>query len=270
MRPEVGSTRPMIMAMVVVLPAPLPPSNPVMLPRAMRNDTPSTARVVLYSFTRCATSIAGDPVRSAAANSDAMAPFFVMRGVHWAIAAASARQKRKTLVTAPTTSGRQICGREPARLNFRHDRRCCLRFPPSAALCPSGYDPAAALARGARTARRHFHCGAGARIRRPDRSLRHPHRPVRATLSGAADHLPPDAAAGAGLCVAALGHEHCRIGCAFVLHRRIAEPVFIPVPCPGSDFRDRAADPADDRARGFGRGLCLRAGILLSAAAVGD
>ena len=47
MRPEVGSTSPMIMAMVVVLPAPLPPSSPVMLPRAMRNETSSTARVVL-------------------------------------------------------------------------------------------------------------------------------------------------------------------------------------------------------------------------------
>ncbi|MCK7472802.1 MAG: hypothetical protein MZV49_03155 [Rhodopseudomonas palustris] len=34
----------MIMAMVVVLPAPLPPSSPVMLPRATVNDAPSTAR----------------------------------------------------------------------------------------------------------------------------------------------------------------------------------------------------------------------------------
>ena len=47
MRPEVGSTSPMIMAMVVVLPAPLPPSSPVMLPRAMRKLMPSTARAVL-------------------------------------------------------------------------------------------------------------------------------------------------------------------------------------------------------------------------------
>src|SRR6185437_6684091 len=58
MRPEVGSTSPMIMAMVVVLPAPLPPSNQVILPDAMRNETPSTARVALYTFTRSATSIA--------------------------------------------------------------------------------------------------------------------------------------------------------------------------------------------------------------------
>ena len=37
----------MIIAIVVVLPAPLPPSRPVMLPRLIRNDTSSTARVVL-------------------------------------------------------------------------------------------------------------------------------------------------------------------------------------------------------------------------------
>ena len=33
----------MIMAMVVVLPAPLPPSSPVIEPRAIANETPSTA-----------------------------------------------------------------------------------------------------------------------------------------------------------------------------------------------------------------------------------
>ena len=33
----------MIMAMVVVLPAPLPPSSPVIEPGAITNDTPSTA-----------------------------------------------------------------------------------------------------------------------------------------------------------------------------------------------------------------------------------
>ncbi|MGY4423744.1 hypothetical protein ACVWY2_006193 [Bradyrhizobium sp. JR6.1] len=37
----------MIIAIVVVLPAPLPPSRPVMLPRAMRKEISSTARVVL-------------------------------------------------------------------------------------------------------------------------------------------------------------------------------------------------------------------------------
>ena len=34
--PEVGMTRPMIMAMVVVLPAPLPPSSPVIEPGCER------------------------------------------------------------------------------------------------------------------------------------------------------------------------------------------------------------------------------------------
>ncbi|MGY4233197.1 hypothetical protein ACVIIW_002144 [Bradyrhizobium sp. USDA 4449] len=37
----------MIIAMVVVLPAPLPPSNPVMLPRGSEKEIPSTARVCL-------------------------------------------------------------------------------------------------------------------------------------------------------------------------------------------------------------------------------
>jgi len=46
-RPAVGRTRPMIIAIVVVLPAPLPPSRPVTLPRAMRNEMSSTARVAL-------------------------------------------------------------------------------------------------------------------------------------------------------------------------------------------------------------------------------
>ena len=56
---------------------------------------------------------------------------------------------------------------------------------------------------------------------------------------------------------------------AVVFHRRIAEPVFIPVSGPGPDFGHRAADPADDRARGSRRGVRLGAGVFLSAAAVG-
>ncbi len=45
--PEVGVTRPMIMAMVVVLPAPLPPSRPVTEPCGSVNVMPSTAVPVL-------------------------------------------------------------------------------------------------------------------------------------------------------------------------------------------------------------------------------
>ncbi len=37
----------MIIAIVVVLPAPLPPSNPVMLPRRIAKEMPSTAVAVL-------------------------------------------------------------------------------------------------------------------------------------------------------------------------------------------------------------------------------
>ena len=40
-------TSPMIIAMVVVLPAPLPPSSPVIEPCSSANEMPSTARVVL-------------------------------------------------------------------------------------------------------------------------------------------------------------------------------------------------------------------------------
>ena len=43
--PELGITRPSIIAMVVVLPAPLPPSSPVIEPGASANEMPSTARV---------------------------------------------------------------------------------------------------------------------------------------------------------------------------------------------------------------------------------
>src|SRR5262245_61759101 len=50
-------TRPMIMAMVVVLPAPLPPRSPVMEPRSSANEMPSTAVVVLYSFTSWSTAM---------------------------------------------------------------------------------------------------------------------------------------------------------------------------------------------------------------------
>ena len=38
--PAVGATRPMIMPMVVVLPAPLPPSKPVTEPCASENEMP--------------------------------------------------------------------------------------------------------------------------------------------------------------------------------------------------------------------------------------
>jgi hypothetical protein len=42
-RPEVGATSDRIMPIVVVLPAPLPPSRPVTLPAAIRKEIASTA-----------------------------------------------------------------------------------------------------------------------------------------------------------------------------------------------------------------------------------
>jgi hypothetical protein len=46
-RPDVGITSPMMVAMVVVLPAPLPPSSPVTEPGVRANEMPSTAVTVL-------------------------------------------------------------------------------------------------------------------------------------------------------------------------------------------------------------------------------
>ena len=43
MVPAVGISRPSSIAIVVVLPAPLPPSNPSVRPAPKRNPTPSTA-----------------------------------------------------------------------------------------------------------------------------------------------------------------------------------------------------------------------------------
>ena len=120
----------------------------------------------------------------------------------------------------------RICDRAAARLNSRHDRRRRLRFPPSAPLCPSGYDPAAALAGGARPARRDLHRGAGAGIRRSRHSLRRHRRPLGADQSRAADRLQPDAAAGTGLCGGAARAQHRRTGRAAVPHRRACRTRF--------------------------------------------
>src|SRR5258705_11799541 len=56
----------------------------------------------------------------------------------------------------------RICDRALARLNSWHDRRRRLRFPPAAPLCPSRYDPPAALAGCAWPAHRDLHRGAWA------------------------------------------------------------------------------------------------------------
>ena len=50
----------------------------------------------------------------------------------------------------------------------------------------------------------------------------------------------------------------------------IAEPVLVPVSRPGPDLGDGAADPADDRARPARGRLRLGAGVLPSAAALGQ
>src|SRR6516165_4062189 len=57
--PDVGATRPIIMAIVVVLPAPLPPSKPTIWPGSMENEMPATAVPPGYCFTRLETTMAG-------------------------------------------------------------------------------------------------------------------------------------------------------------------------------------------------------------------
>ncbi len=59
MVPEVGVTSPMIIAMVVVLPAPLPPSSPVTEPAGRLNEMPSTAVAPLKRLTRLSAAMAG-------------------------------------------------------------------------------------------------------------------------------------------------------------------------------------------------------------------
>src|SRR3954463_4378749 len=70
----------MIIAIVVVLPAPLPPSRPVMLPRAIRNDTSSPARGALSGFFRCATSTAAGACGPAAADCAGVASLLTISG----------------------------------------------------------------------------------------------------------------------------------------------------------------------------------------------
>ena len=64
------------------------------LPRAMRNEMSSTARVFLYCFTRRTTSIASDPGKPAAWSSPVLSLLKAMRAVHSPIAAESATSLR--------------------------------------------------------------------------------------------------------------------------------------------------------------------------------
>src|SRR6185437_11896531 len=99
----------MIIAIVVVLPAPLPPNNPVMLPRAMRNEISSTARVRLYCLTRRTTLIAAGPAGSAGESEAKLASFCAIGSVHCGIKPVSATAGRVTL---------PICDRRGVRLSF--------------------------------------------------------------------------------------------------------------------------------------------------------
>src|SRR5437879_6185282 len=56
--PAVGSSRPSSMEMVVVLPAPLPPSSPSTAPRGTVKVRSSTATISPYTLRKCRTSMA--------------------------------------------------------------------------------------------------------------------------------------------------------------------------------------------------------------------
>src|SRR5437879_8171561 len=58
--PAVGSSSPSSMAMVVVLPAPLPPSSPSTAPGATAKVRSSTATTSPYTLRRCRTAMEGD------------------------------------------------------------------------------------------------------------------------------------------------------------------------------------------------------------------
>ncbi len=60
MVPDVGITRPMIIAMVVVLPAPLPPTSPVIEPTGKANEMPASAVPLWYTLTRRSATMAKD------------------------------------------------------------------------------------------------------------------------------------------------------------------------------------------------------------------
>src|SRR5512147_2883370 len=68
MTPEVGSSTPRIMLMVVVLPAPLGPSRPTISLRRTSNEMPSTASVAPYAFLRSLTESTPDIVFSDASS----------------------------------------------------------------------------------------------------------------------------------------------------------------------------------------------------------
>jgi hypothetical protein len=63
-RPALGRISPRSMPIVVVLPAPLPPSRPTMRPAPRAKETPSTAVVAPKRLTSPSTSITGESMES--------------------------------------------------------------------------------------------------------------------------------------------------------------------------------------------------------------
>src|SRR5580704_12426135 len=68
--PAVGSSSPSSMAMVVVLPAPLPPSKPSTAPRGTEKVRSSTATISPYTLRRLATWIEGTIIKLSASGRE--------------------------------------------------------------------------------------------------------------------------------------------------------------------------------------------------------
>ena len=107
----------MIMAMVVVLPAPLPPSSPVMLPRAMAKRDVVDGAGGLVDFYQMRDVDRRGPAGSAAGNGGVTGPLLTMRAVHWAIAAASARQPQEPRPSNQNIENNPMHSKEPVGLS---------------------------------------------------------------------------------------------------------------------------------------------------------
>src|SRR6266542_5531531 len=180
-------TRPMIMAMVVVLPAPLPTRSPVMEPRSRANEMPSTAVVVLYSFTSWSTAMTGSAVLDM---SDV--------ALREPTCGAEPRTRQEVSAAEPVAAierCRRRLSRRGEGVHCCHDRSTCGGSPSDGAQRASRHAGAAALACGDRPDHRRAGGLFRARLRATDLGLPRGHRARRLAQRRAAHSLPDDAAA---------------------------------------------------------------------------
>src|SRR5258708_319561 len=129
--PAVGSSSPMIIAMVVVLPAPLPPSSAVMLPGASAKEMPETAGTFLYTLTRRSTATAGTDaeIMSSCVPRPAPPAQGSKSGV-WSYKIAAPRHRRPPCPPSrsirPTASSPPCCSAGPSSTDGGHGVLRCL------------------------------------------------------------------------------------------------------------------------------------------------